>query len=297
MHNVAAQLSVQGDLDRAIREFRQALTINRQVGQEDVVAMDLANLGSALLLRGNLNESAQMLDQSLEICRRIDFKEACGVTLSSQGDLLRWTGRPDLSKEKYLEALAIRNEMGAQIDAAETQLSMAELGIEAGSSGDAEEGIREARETIRKQQLVDDEVWADAVLARTLLAKDKIANASQEIDQGTARGVKIQNEEVRLKLALAAASVLARSSTPVQQATAGNDLETALKDAKRHGFVGYQLEARLVLGQMEMKSNRLEAGRTRLLALEKEARQLGFLGIANRAALVAKKPGHDAPLT
>ena len=297
MHNVAGQLSAQGDLDRAIREFRQALTINRQVGQEDVVAMDLANLGSALLLRGNLNESAQMMDQSLEICRRIDFKEACGVTLSSQGDLLRWTGRPDLSKEKYLEALAIRNEMGAQIDAAETQLSMAELGIEAGSSGDAEERIREARETIRKQQLVDDEVWADAVLARTLLAKDKIANASQEIDQGTARGAKIQNEEVRLKLALAAASVLARSSTPVQQATAGNDLETTLKDAKRHGFVGYQLEARLVLGQMELNSNRLEAGRTRLLALEKDARQLGFLGIANRAALVAKKPGHDAPLT
>ena len=243
------------------------------------MAMDLANLGSALLLRGNLDESARMLDQSLEICRRIDFREACGVTLSSQGDLLRWTGRLDLSKEKYVEALAIRNEMGAQIDAAETQLSMAELGIEAGSTADAENGIRQARETIRKQQLVDDEVWA-----------------SQEIDQATVRGAKIQNEEIRLKLALAAASVLASSGGPVQQATARRDLETALKDARRYGFEGYQLEARLAVGQMEMKSNRAEAGRTSLLALEKDARQLGFLGIAKRAALVAKKPGHGAPL-
>jgi hypothetical protein len=135
------------------------------------------------------------------------------------------------------------------------------------------------------------------VLARTLLAKDKIADAGREIDQATAQGAKIQNEEVRLKLALAAASVLAGSSRPIQQAMARKNLETALKDASRHGFVGYELEARLALGQMEMKSNRVEAGRTRLLALEKDARQLGFIGIANSAALVAKKPGYGAPLT
>jgi eukaryotic-like serine/threonine-protein kinase len=288
LQNVASELRLEGRLDEASAKFREALAENRQLGQEDVEAMDLANLGAVLYLRGDLAKSARVLEQSLEICRRIDFKQACGVALSSQGDLLSWEGKLDQAWDKYREALAIRKEMGATIDAAETQISIAELSIEAGHSRDAEAAVREAREVFRKQELIEDEIWANAVLARVLLAQGRSADAEKELDTATGRGANIQNEEVRLKLALATASVRAPLGSPADQAAASNSLEAMLAQAKKHGFVGYQLEARLVLGEIEMKSSQTAAGRARLAALEKDARAKGFLLIAGKAAAAAK---------
>jgi tetratricopeptide (TPR) repeat protein len=288
LHNVASELKLEGELDDASAKFHEARAVNRELGQEDVEAMDLANLGAALYLRGDFAESARALDQSLEICRRIDFKQACGVALSSQGDLLSWEGKLDQARNKYKEALALRKEMGAAIDVAETQVSIAELSIEAEHSRDAEAAVRQARELFRKQKLIEDEIWANAVLARALLAQGKFADAGKELDAAMVREAKIQNQEARLKLALATASVRAASGRPADQAAASNILEAMLAQAKKHGFVGYQLEVLLALGEIEVKSSQIAAGRARLTALEKDARAKGFLLIARKAAAAAK---------
>ena len=47
--------------------------------------------------------------------------------------------------------------------------------------------------------------------------------------------------------------------------------------------MGYQLEADLALGETEMKAGAKDAGRVRLLALEKDATAKGFLLIARKA--------------
>ena len=208
--------------------------------------------------------------------------------LSSQGDLLRWEGKLDQAQDKYKEALAIRTAMGAAIDAAETQVSIAELAVEAGHSRDAEATVREAREVFRKQKLIEDEIWATAVLARALLADGRSADAGRELDSATAQGAKIQNEEVRLKIALAASLVRAALGRPTDQAAASNSLEATLAQARKHDFVGYELEARLALGKIEMSSSLTTAGRTRLTTLKKDARAKGFLLIARKAAAAAK---------
>jgi serine/threonine protein kinase/tetratricopeptide (TPR) repeat protein len=295
LHNVASELKLEGKLDDARAKFHEALVVNRELGQEDVEAMDLANLGAALCLRGDLAESARTLDHSLEICRRIDFKQACGVALSSQGDLLSWEGKLDQARDKYEEALALRKEMGAAIDVAESQVSIAELSIEAEHSRDTAAAVREAMEVFRKQKLIEDEIWANAVLARALLAQGKSADAGKELDVAMGRGAKIQNEEARLKLALTAASIRAASGRRADQAGASNSLEAVLAQAKKHGFVGYQLEARLALGEIEMKSGHIAAGRARLTALENDARAKGFLLIARKAAAVSKGSAGNQP--
>jgi tetratricopeptide (TPR) repeat protein/TolB-like protein len=282
LHNIAGELSAEGNLEEASTKFRQALILNRQLGQEDVEAMDLANLGATLSLQGDLDESARTLERSLEICRRIDFKQACGVALISQGYLLSWEGKLDQARDKCREALAIQNEMGAQIDAADTQVSMAELLIEGGHPRDAEAVVIEAREVIRK--LVGNEIWADAVLARALLAQGKFADAAKELDAAMHPEAKIQTEEVRLKVALVAASVRAVSGKSVDHAAAARSLKATLAEATKLGFVPYQYEARLTLGEMEMESGQITAGRAHLTALEKDARAKGFLRIARKAA-------------
>jgi hypothetical protein len=53
---------------------------------------------------------------------------------------------------------------------------------------------------------------------------------------------------------------------------------------QRHGYLPYEYEARLALGQIDVKAGRIAAAGVRLAALEKEARAKGFQLIAGKAA-------------
>jgi len=292
LHNIAGELGDVGNLEEASAKFRQSLALNRQLGQEDVEAMDLANLGATLSLRGDLDESARTLEHALEICRRIDFKQACAVALSAQGDLLSWQGKLDPAKDKYQEALSIQNEMGAQLDAAQTRVSMARQLIESGLPGDAEAVVKEAREVIRKEKLVGGEIVADAVLVQALVAQGKIADAAHELDAATSLGAKVQTEGARLQLAIVSASVRALSGESADRAAAGRSLEASLAEATKLGFVPYQYQARLALGKMEMKAGQINVGRAHLAALERDSRAKGFFLIARKAA-AARSAGRE----
>jgi hypothetical protein len=65
-------------------------------------------------------------------------------------------------------------------------------------------------------------------------------------------------------------------------------LISVLAEATKTGFVGDQLEVRLALGEIEMKSGKTNAGRARLAALEKEAAKKDFLLVARKAAAARK---------
>jgi hypothetical protein len=146
--------------------------------------------------------------------------------------------------------------------------------------------IRKSREVFREHQDTDNRIWADALLARALLAQGKPIEASKELDSVAAE--KLQNEEVRLEFSQAAALVRAASGNPSDQSAAIKILEAMLVDATKHGYVGCAFEARLALGEIEVKSGHAAAGRARLTTLEKAARAKGFLLIARKAASAAK---------
>ena len=65
-------------------------------------------------------------------------------------------------------------------------------------------------------------------------------------------------------------------------------LETVLAEAEKIGYAPGRFEARLALGEIEMKSGKTAAGRARLEQLEKDATAKGFLLIARKAAAAAK---------
>ena len=62
-----------------------------------------------------------------------------------------------------------------------------------------------------------------------------------------------------------------------------------LLEAKKYGYLSYEYQARLALGEVEMKAGKAAAGRARLAALEKDATGTGFL-------LIARKAGRKAVL-
>jgi hypothetical protein len=60
-------------------------------------------------------------------------------------------------------------------------------------------------------------------------------------------------------------------------------LEAVLAEAKKYGYLIYEYQARLALGEAEMKSGKTAAGKARLAALDKDATGTGFLLIARKA--------------
>jgi hypothetical protein len=61
-----------------------------------------------------------------------------------------------------------------------------------------------------------------------------------------------------------------------------------LAEATKFGYLPYQFEARLAIGEIEMQSGMSSIARPHLEALERDARAKAFLLIARKAAAAAK---------
>ena len=293
--NIADARRSRGDLKGANATFRQALAQDRENGQKFDEAWDLFRLGNTLYLQGELSESEKVLSQSLEICREIESKDTCGRALFLLGNVLTWKGALDQARERYQQALAIRNQNGAEIDVEETRLSVAELSIEEGQADTAKALAYSARKLFRNQGRIEDEVWADAVLARALLAQGKVPEARNELESATGLVAKVQNREVRLKFEIVAASIRAASATFADKSALVRSFEAQLAEASKYGYVPYEFETRLALGEYEIRSGQVAKGRSRLAALERDAKAAGFGLIALQTAKVYKLAASEKP--
>jgi hypothetical protein len=181
----------------------------------------------------------------------------------------------------YEEALATRNELGYKGMAAETRLQLAVLTIEEGNLASAEVTSRDTRAEFQRLHQHEDEITADAVLARALLAMGRPSDAQKEIVAGKDLLTRSPDLETHFQLGIVAGWVEAALGKNV---SAENELKSVLAGATKHKYVGYQLEARLALGEIETGSGKIAAGHASLTALQKDAAARGFLLIARKAA-------------
>src|SRR5437764_976779 len=115
--------------------------------------------------------------------------------------------------------------------------------------------------------------WANAMLTRNLLGQGKIPEARQVADRAVALSLQSSNRYPRFEAALASARVMtALGNTAMAERKAAS----VLAEARKYGYIGYEFEARLVLGEVEIRSPRRSAGQARLAALEKDASTKGF---------------------
>ena len=185
------------------------------------------------------------------------------------------------ARKDYEEALASRNELGEKYTVTTTQVAIAELATEEGHPGAAERPAREARDEFQRTHKGDDQIAATAVLAGALLAGGKNDDAFQEVTKTAPMAARSQNLSVQLGFAVAHARSEAASG---KIGVATTILKEALAKATRSGYVGDQLECRLALEEIELKSGKSPASRARLERLQKDAKEKGFNLIARKAA-------------
>jgi len=202
------------------------------------------------------------------------------------GAIFTTEGKLTEARKAHDEALAIRNQLGEKRTAAESRLGLAALAIEEGRPSEAEATARTGAEEFRKEKAADLEAQAHIVVARSLLAQGRPKEAQTAIDAAAALPQKSQSFALRLSLGLHGARVAAALG---KTAEARRSLEDVFTKATTKGWVEYQLEARLALGEIEMESANPAAGRARLGALEKDGAARGFGLIARKAAVAARE--------
>ena len=69
-----------------------------------------------------------------------------------------------------------------------------------------------------------------------------------------------------------------------RRAEAGRELRAVSDEARKYNYLAYELQARLLLAEVEMKSGRALAGRAHLESLRSAAHNKGFGLIADQAA-------------
>ncbi|MGB8541434.1 MAG: hypothetical protein WCD49_07325, partial [Candidatus Acidiferrales bacterium] len=181
----------------------------------------------------------------------------------------------------YEDSLSIQHQTGGKQAAGQTQLALALISIEEGRPEDAEGVVRQCQEQFRKEHQADDELSATAVLIQALLAQGKKAEAKMEVDRAQPLATKSQNRFASLQFALASASFFLSSDDPESSRTR---LQQILKEAREHGYLGVEFEARFALAELDKKSGRGADAQAQLTSLERAANAKGFGLIARKAA-------------
>jgi DNA-binding winged helix-turn-helix (wHTH) protein/tetratricopeptide (TPR) repeat protein len=282
--NIASMWLREGNLRRARELFEQALKRARAIGAKAAVASALNSLGQTLYLLGDLPEAAKMLNQA------VDADRETGAKLES-ADALSWLGRVrmaqadfDGARRRFDESVQVAGQIHGQIFSAQYRLAQSELALAMGQPAQAEGAIREGLDVYRRAKALDRELEAQVLLARALLEQGKVKEAQQEVAAADVLARASQQRAARLGYSIVSARAEAASGERTAAERAARRLQGTVDEAEQEGFLGYQLEARLALGEIESNAVRSGGARVSLDKLEKDARAGGFETIARNAA-------------
>ena len=269
-----------GDLPGAVRMQQQSLEAFRSSGNRRGEASTLSNLANILLEQGQLAEAAARFEEDLAILQETGYRKGRGFALGGLSDILRAQDRLAEARAKTEEAIALRAELGDTTNLAYSQMQLAQILLEQGSSSEAAHVVQDAAATFEKQKMSDAGCQAQAVLSRRCFAQSKVGEAQAAAARATDLCRQDAGRTSRFEEQFAVAGVRQQNRS---FADAFEMLETVRSQASRYGYIGYELESRLRLGQLELKSGKQSAGRARLTQLQSDAHSRGFALIARKS--------------
>jgi eukaryotic-like serine/threonine-protein kinase len=285
--NIANERMEQGDLRSALQLYEEALHL-WEPDNSGGAALAAYNIALIHELQGDLAAAKQGFEQSLGTWQKIGDQDSSAYAMWSLGSLLLEEEDFSAARKMYEQALAIRHTAGDKLSIAETQLGLADLSLEEKHPPvEQEAAIRQTLDVFQKQKARDDETLAWCLLARAMLAQQKAAAAADAMQHARSLAAKSQNPEIRWRTSIAAA-VIESFQKDVAHSAAGmatrQELATIIAKSRDLGYEGIELDARLILAEIEMNAGQIMAGQAHLTAIEADARAKGYNLIARKAA-------------
>jgi DNA-binding winged helix-turn-helix (wHTH) protein/tetratricopeptide (TPR) repeat protein len=284
LSNIGNVLQDLGDLPAAKARQEEALQAFTEIGDKRGMGATLGNLGNLLDDVGDLSSALKCYERAYALDRETGYKRGFGFVLTGWGLVLLEQDRLQEARSKLEGALSIRKQMGSPGMIADSLLSLAQLALEEDHAAEAEKLARDSAAEFMRVKSIDDEVSANAMIARSLLAQEKLSEAHTVADH--AFSFKGSAFRPRFDAAIAGAAVESASGKSVE---ANNRLQAVLSQAKKLNFAGYEFRARLELARLQVSTGQTAAGTTQLESLEKEATAKGYILIARKAAVVRRQ--------
>jgi len=294
--NIGDILVYLGDLEGARRGYEAAFSIYHEVGDQNGEALAENGLGDVYLALGNHQKAKEIYQSSVEICGRIGNPAREADALSGLGRIHRLEGDPEQALRDLTQARKKFEEIGDKTEVGRVDLYLAELFLDKGNDDEAAVSARRAAEVYEANKTPGGEAAANLLLARTLLANGRVSEAREKVDQAARVASETHDRELALSAAVASARVRASSREPKDVREALAILRNLVSTAGGSTFAEQFYEARLALGEIELKSADKTVGRSDLEALQKEASSQGFQLIAQKAAAVLGESRNRAAL-
>jgi hypothetical protein len=110
--------------------------------------------------------------------------------------------------------------------------------------------------------------------------------AKQTAEEARQLASKDGDQQTQISASVAQAQVQAAWG---KYADATSSLKKQVAEARKAGFVGLQFDARLALGETEIKGGDTSAAKVELASLEQDAKAKGFVLVARKAAAAMKR--------
>jgi eukaryotic-like serine/threonine-protein kinase len=292
--NIADILAMRGRLREAADLYRQDWEmIDSSGGSRD--EFPHVQHGALLVLQGQLKAARVEVQAQVDSLRQYGA-DPTGLAnaLAAMGDIEKAEGNLSAARKDYEEAQGILK--NANIPIADLQVSLGELALSEGRAKEGEPLIRQALETFEREQSAGDEIGALTSLSRNLLAQGKVSEAQEALG----RALKLADLRefplflLPLRILDGQAKATAANSGAAgkgEAAEAAQKIRGVIQQAHRLGLYSMECEARLALGEVELKSTPTFA-RAELsgLASESRGRGLGLIAREAEAALGASGP-------
>jgi eukaryotic-like serine/threonine-protein kinase len=293
VNNLASMLVLEGKLNEGRQMYDEAQRLNREMGDEEGVGIALEDIAELLARQGQLQAAKKANEDAIAIHRKVGDKSYEAYALHQLGQILSWQGDIAGGRSHYQQALALRHELGERVTEAETQLQLAQLQLDTGDAAGAETGAHNTAAVFHAESAFDDEALSYDLLSQALVAQKKMPEALQAIAKSKDLLAKSIDQATHIQVEMdegfvAAMSQAQPASNDAKTLDGAKALEAVREKADQLGYVGFSLEARLRLGEVEIENGMARVGRAHLEQLQKDAQAKGFVLITREAGVAMK---------
>ncbi|MFZ0687453.1 MAG: tetratricopeptide repeat protein [Terriglobales bacterium] len=293
MIDIGGELVALGQVEQAAKMYRDARELASAEGNKYLQALAESNAGLLQQLEGDLQGAQESYTRSLEWLRQLGSKEYDIALTKDLGEVALAKADFAGARALYEKAMSMQQVSQQKLSAAEVEMDLDELTMEEGQQcASIERSLRRIVDLFGTGNdtsgvnAVDDQALSVALLARCQLSQGQSTAALQTIE----RAVKISaktDPSVRLSIVIAAARIHFAAEPGHDESRAAGDLTRAINEARELHYLGVELEGRLALGEVEVRSGALSRGRSRLQSVERDASRRGFTLLARKAKVAA----------
>ena len=285
--NLAHVAASQGDMRRAKQFANESVDVRRQAGSKPRLGEVLVEAGDVELASGDIVKAKKLYSDAADIFTAVKQEFDLSAAQSGLADVLLAEGDVSGARKEYERVLAVQQRgQGSVRDLFDSRVKLADATLEEGYGAAAEKMVRDALSSYSAQNEPQARIEGDSILIKSLIAQKKLADAHPVVTSDEQVISTSEDWMSRVSADIASAQFLAASGN---FGKAIDLLRAAVEKSKKSGFGQLEFEARLALGEAEIKGGHLTTGRAELASLQQDARAKGFLLIARKAAAARKQ--------